>query len=64
MPDIAMCQENECPKRELCYRYRAVPELYQWYMKPESYDKNGCSAYLITLPGQKLRAFINRPPII
>jgi hypothetical protein len=25
MPDIAMCLNNECPKRHLCYRKIATP---------------------------------------
>jgi len=25
VPDIAMCDNTECPRRQDCYRYRAVP---------------------------------------
>ena len=25
MPDIAMCENNECPKRTTCYRFMAEP---------------------------------------
>lgn len=28
MPDITMCVTNDCPKRESCYRYRAIPTGY------------------------------------
>lgn len=31
MPDIAMCQNETCPKREECYRYKATPCHYQSY---------------------------------
>ena len=24
MPDIAMCNNKECPSKDLCYRHRAV----------------------------------------
>lgn len=39
MPDITMCCNYECPFREKCYRYRAVPDEYwqsfAWY-KPKT----------------------------
>jgi len=54
MADVAMCQEKDCPKKDSCYRFRAVPDHYQWYMKPESFDENGCPEHLIILPGHKL----------
>ena len=40
MPDIAMCQNKECPLREKCYRFKAEPSDYQSYaeFKP---DENG-----------------------
>jgi hypothetical protein len=25
MPDIAMCKGEDCPKKQTCYRYRAIP---------------------------------------
>jgi len=31
MPDISMCQDDKCPRREKCYRYRAIPLKYQDY---------------------------------
>ena len=35
MPDITICCNYECPLREKCYRYRAVPDEYwqsfAWY---------------------------------
>lgn len=32
MPDIAMCKNHQCPLRDECYRYRAIPtEPYQTY---------------------------------
>lgn len=29
MPDISMCRNLDCPIRDLCYRYRAIPDYYQ-----------------------------------
>jgi hypothetical protein len=31
MPDITMCLNKECPMRNECYRYRAIPNEYQYY---------------------------------
>lgn len=38
MPDIAMCQNNDCPLREGCYRFTAKPAKWQWYndFKPKN----------------------------
>ena len=36
MPDIAMCQNGDCPLREGCYRFTATPDQYrQSYAKFE-----------------------------
>ena len=29
MPDITMCTNSECPIREFCYRYRAIPSDFR-----------------------------------
>lgn len=31
MPDITMCKNKLCPKRQSCYRYRATPDRLQSY---------------------------------
>ena len=42
MPDIAMCKNEECPKKETCYRYKATPCCYQTYSNFK-YEKDiGC----------------------
>lgn len=28
MPDITLCDNYECPLRERCYRYRAIPSEF------------------------------------
>lgn len=35
MPDITMCQDHKCSKRETCYRYKAVPWEHGqcWFVK-------------------------------
>ena len=40
MPDIAMCQSHECPRRVGCYRYMATPNEYrQSYMEFRCFDE-------------------------
>jgi len=31
MPDISMCLTKDCPKRNKCYRYIAIPSQWQSY---------------------------------
>jgi hypothetical protein len=31
MPDISMCLNSTCPKKETCYRYMAEPDKGQSY---------------------------------
>ena len=41
MPDVTMCCNNDCPFRNRCYRYRAIPaEFWQSYaeFKPFLHD--------------------------
>lgn len=45
MPDISMCFSNACPKRRLCYRFRAIPgEHYQSYSDFFS-ENGGCTHF-------------------
>jgi len=40
MPDITMCKNEECIKKDSCYRYNAEPsEYWQSY----SYFENSCN---------------------
>lgn len=46
MPDISMCQNEECPLRESCYRYLATPFIpRQAYADFKPNDKGECSYY-------------------
>jgi hypothetical protein len=51
-PDMAMCRNDKCPKKETCYRYIAKPNPYwQTYM-----DFNGKDCYIeCKSKGQKKR---------
>jgi len=31
MPDITMCMNTKCEKRESCYRFKAIPDMLQSY---------------------------------
>jgi hypothetical protein len=33
MPDICMCKNEKCPKKEECYRYMAKPSEWQSYIE-------------------------------
>jgi hypothetical protein len=40
MPDISMCWGKDCPLKEDCYRYLAVPNEYrQSYFTTPPYDR-------------------------
>jgi len=47
MPDIAMCQGNECPLKETCYRYKAEPSKYrQSYLAESPFYNRHCNYYI------------------
>lgn len=35
MPDISMCEGKDCPKKEKCYRFRAIPSEFQYWILPD-----------------------------
>lgn len=48
MPDIAMCQNKECPSSNRCHRFLVIPnEFYQAYVEftPEE-GEEGCMYYI------------------
>lgn len=49
MPDITMCANKLCNKKEKCYRFMAEPSEYQSYAMFES---DGCEFFMI-LPKQR-----------
>ena len=46
MPDITMCEGNDCPHKEKCYRFMATPNIYQTYFaEPPITKSNKCDYY-------------------
>lgn len=42
MPDISMCVNEECKRKETCYRYKAKPDKY---MQAYGEFKEPCDHY-------------------
>ena len=53
MPDISMCQDHNCPLKEKCYRYRAIPSQWQSYSIPDREGKK-CKDFMSILEGDRL----------
>lgn len=51
MSDITMCQNDECARKNTCYRYTAEPSDMQSYAvfddKSDTSDKKQCEYYII-----------------
>jgi len=45
MADIAMCQGDECPVKENCWRYMAPPDRFQSYFATPPYTEEGCEYF-------------------
>ena len=45
MPDISMCRNENCLRKEKCYRYMAKPEEFQWYSDFATDDGKDCDYY-------------------
>ena len=55
MPDISMCRNEDCPKKEECYRYRAVPNNWQsWTMFEPVGREAKCDYFVPIEKGDKL----------
>jgi hypothetical protein len=50
MPDITKCQNNSCPIREKCYRYKSRPSELQSYASFK-YELGGCD-YFWPIPAE------------
>jgi len=47
MADITMCNDDECPKKEYCYRFTAEPNPYrQAYFMYSPKQMDGCPEYV------------------
>lgn len=47
MPDITMCRDKECPKREDCYRFKAKPDMFQSYFRKTPRQETGWCSYFM-----------------
>lgn len=45
MPDISMCQNEKCPLKDNCYRYKAEPNPYRQSYGEFEY-KGDCEYYI------------------
>jgi hypothetical protein len=45
MADIAMCQGDECPVKENCWRYMAPSDRFQSYFATPPYTEEGCEYF-------------------
>lgn len=39
MPDYAMCADSECPSREICQRFKAIPKPFRQSWLPNMREK-------------------------
>lgn len=46
MPDISMCDNEECPIKNKCYRYTAIPNDIQQSYTTFKPSNNRCAAYI------------------
>ena len=45
MPDIAMCKDESCEKKETCFRYKAYPSYMQCYFDGTPKVNGECKVY-------------------
>jgi hypothetical protein len=45
MPDITKCNNEECPKKDTCYRYTSKPDEMQSYSKFKPNDDGQCEYF-------------------
>ena len=45
MPDITMCWNNKCKKKDSCYRYTAKPNLIQSYSVFDHENTGNCKEF-------------------
>jgi hypothetical protein len=55
MTDNAMCQNNECPIRDKCYRYRAIPSNWQSYSL-FTFQDGKCDDFWKIEPGMRIKS--------
>lgn len=45
MPDISMCTGGKCPLKETCFRFRAVPGMYQSFLEKPPFEDEKCDLF-------------------
>lgn len=46
MPDITKCNNEECPKKDTCYRYTSKPnEMQSFFVDMKPNEKGECEYY-------------------
>ena len=55
MPDIAMCRNPTCEKKNECWRYIAIPSQYQCYMEFQNICKNPTYKYFYPIDDKSIR---------
>ena len=64
MPDISMCNGQDCPIKEYCYRYTAEPsEFWQTWGMFEFNKETGCNYFMANekdIVGQEIIELINK----
>jgi hypothetical protein len=56
MPDITMCLDHQCNKKNTCYRYLAKPSTYQSYFVRSPRENKRCEQYRENLSQKILQA--------
>ena len=46
MSDITMCEGIDCPIREKCYRFMAIPNDFQHYLKKTPFEYDYCDKFI------------------
>jgi hypothetical protein len=58
MPDLTLCNNQGCPLKDDCYRYRALPNpKHQSYTRFEWMDKEmpSCDQFMCIRPNDKVK---------
>ena len=63
MPDISMCKNVECPKKEKCYRFMANPDPYRQAYSNFNFiideDEVFHCQYFLSIDGRETRKLSN-----
>jgi hypothetical protein len=57
MADITMCQNEDCPVKDTCFRYLATPSQYQSFYVFDKDTKEPCDWYWECTDDKELEQF-------